>query len=260
MPSITVGEHMGCLYKLTGPTGKSYIGITAGALAARWWKHKNNAKHGRGSERGNECPSLYNAMRKYGPDGFSALELACSESLEELKELERRAIIEHKTRSPFGYNVTSGGEGALGHTPTEETRRKMSDAQKNRRQDPEQRRLLALSLAKARDAASAKWKNMTGEERKAACERHGSAVRRGYANQDARDRSSIAHKATWARPGYREKMAVAMKGTKRQPWSQERKDKAADARRREWANPVMRAKRLAGFSEARERRRGSHGA
>lgn len=115
----------GCLYSLTFPNGKRYIGITAGALSRRLSLHKSHAKTGR-------TGAVYNAIRKYGPAGFVAETLVVAADWEYLCDLEKKAIAIFGTLAPCGYNLTAGGEGFLGQIFTPEQRAKMSDARKGK--------------------------------------------------------------------------------------------------------------------------------
>lgn len=97
---------MGCLYKLTSPSGKSYIGITLKSLDDRWMGHKcEPAKRGK---------ILHNAMRKYGHDSFKVECLVVAKDWTYLCALERRAIAGYGTLAPNGYNATIGGDGVIG--------------------------------------------------------------------------------------------------------------------------------------------------
>jgi len=110
------------LYRLKFANGKSYIGITSTSLQRRLALHRSHAKR---EKRG----ALQRAIRKYGSDSFTVDILATSDNWNELCELEKAAIVQFNTFGPNGYNLTAGGEGALGI--------KMNDAQK-----------LKISLAK----------------------------------------------------------------------------------------------------------------
>jgi len=52
-------DTKGCLYALTFPNGKQYIGITSGTLRRRVNLHRSHANTGRPG-------AVYNAIRKYG--------------------------------------------------------------------------------------------------------------------------------------------------------------------------------------------------
>ena len=102
--------------------GKIYIGQSVD-IERRWGEHKTRL-------RGNQSSSnehLQRAWNKYGEDNFEFTVICkCDESQLNTKEIEY--ISKLKTYDPdFGYNKTYGGEGCR---PTEETRRKQSEAQK----------------------------------------------------------------------------------------------------------------------------------
>ena len=115
----------GCLYSLTFPNGKKYIGITSGALSRRLSLHKSHAKTGRAG-------AVYNAIRKYGATCFTAEKLVVASDWEYLCALEQKAIAVFKTLAPHGYNLTAGGEGFLGNTYTDEQRARMSEVRKGK--------------------------------------------------------------------------------------------------------------------------------
>jgi len=123
---------MGELYRITFPSGKAYIGITSKTAEKRLAEHLYVANR----QRWAHLP-IYRAIAKYGPEALRLETLAVVDDWEELCALERRAIAEHGTRSPYGYNATDGGEGQLGrkrigfrHSP--ESKAKMSARRKGK--------------------------------------------------------------------------------------------------------------------------------
>jgi hypothetical protein len=242
---------MGVLYKLTSPSGKAYIGITNQTTAKRWWKHKNNAAHGRSIRSGSECIALYDAIRKYGNENFKVETLVIAE-FDYLKDLEQKAIIAFKTKAPHGYNLTDGGDGAIGASPTEEARQKMSVAQRKRLEDPDALLSAKAILAKAQATKIAKWWAFSEEEREIKRKEH--AVKLASANRftpEVRAKMSQSQKARVHGPWSDErKQSVVASGANK--WSEEKKAAAAEKRRQEWADPVLRQKRLDGFKRARE--------
>jgi len=110
---------MGSIYKITNTVnGKSYIGQTRhDAVKTRIRDHLTG--------RGNVI--IKNAVEKYGHDAFTFEILHDGIIPEFLDDLEREAIGKFNTVAPHGYNLTDGGEGG---SPSEETRRKQSEAQK----------------------------------------------------------------------------------------------------------------------------------
>lgn len=101
------------------PSGKKYIGITCQNPKKRW-------KNGKGYE-GNKY--FYSAINKYGWDGFQHVIITKGLTKEEACWLEIELIkVWDSINKEKGYNIATGGETP---SPTEETRRKMSETQKN---------------------------------------------------------------------------------------------------------------------------------
>ena len=116
---------MGCIYKITNSVnGKAYIGLSIDDVGkVRIRKHLS----------GNGSVPLKNAIAKYGKNVFSIEILHEGIIPELLNSYEIDAIAKYNTISPNGYNLTAGGEGAI---PTDETRRKMSEAKLGKRRKP----------------------------------------------------------------------------------------------------------------------------
>jgi group I intron endonuclease len=104
----------GCIYLIRNLlNGKIYVGQTTKSLAQRWAGHLRDARY---SKTGTGYP-LYNAIRKYGPDGFQMVLLHQAFSPEELNAMEVRAIWAWGSlETDGGYNVRLGGGGGP-HTP-----------------------------------------------------------------------------------------------------------------------------------------------
>lgn len=100
--------------------GKMYIGQTVGNLGVRKRNHINDAL--------NKSNTMYfgKAIRKYNQDNFDWEVLDSARNIDELNELEIFFIKLFKTFGE-GYNLNAGGKNAL---HSEETKRKMSEAQK----------------------------------------------------------------------------------------------------------------------------------
>lgn len=159
------------LYKMTSPSGKSYIGITTGRLINRM--HRHRAATNAGSQY-----SIHNAIRKYGFKAFTVEVLDEETDIEKLNKLEVVAIAEHGTLYPAGYNLTIGGDGVAGPHSAERTRRmwetmseekraevveKMTTASRSFWSGVGDEELLAMRLRGA-DAARNWWKNATPEQ------------------------------------------------------------------------------------------------
>ncbi len=113
---------MGCLYEISFPNGKRYLGITTVTLARRMTVHRSHARLGR---RG----AIYGALRKYGTAAM-ARQLVVSNDRKYLTELEKNAIRVFGTQVPKGYNLTSGGDGVAGYRWTPEQKLAQSRARK----------------------------------------------------------------------------------------------------------------------------------
>ena len=118
-----------CVYKHTSPSGKVYVGITKLKPKYRW----NN---GKGYTRTDEQILFKRAIIKYGWDNFTHTIILDNVSELEAKYTERYLIRWYKIHN-LSYNITDGGDGALGagHTHTgwhhsTESKRKMSESRK----------------------------------------------------------------------------------------------------------------------------------
>lgn len=103
--------------------GKKYVGqVTTIRFKARQnrWNNLNQPYAG---------PAINNARAKYGIEAFG-FEILKECDDKELDYWEKYYVKELNTKAPYGYNLTDGGEGMTGYTLSEETKKKMSDAQK----------------------------------------------------------------------------------------------------------------------------------
>jgi len=120
------------IYKATCiKTGRAYIGLTAKSVKNRWANHVWRA----GSKRPlSERAILHRAILKYGAASFVIETLSVHPSLEEASAAEQSAILHHRTRLPFGYNITEGGMGTPGfrRPHTAETRAKIAAGNKGK--------------------------------------------------------------------------------------------------------------------------------
>ena len=192
------------VYIHTCPNGKRYVGITTYPKPEYRWQE------GRGYCRNKH---FSRAIRKYGWNSIKheAWELTCES---EMYYAEKYLIAYyHTTDNKFGYNNSSGGEkSALGCKCSEETRRKISKANRKRWSDPEYREKM-LEIRKGR----------------------------GVLSEEARRHLTEANKKKWADPGFREKVVKAMKGKSR---SEETKRHMSEVQKKRWLDPEYREKML----------------
>ena len=133
---------MGEIYKITNTIdGKSYIGQTVKSAEVRFKRHITE----------NKCSLIHRAIKKHGKEVFILTVLHANVPNEQLDGLEQRAIKEHNTLVPNGYNLDTGGksnkvlspvhrlniskgmrgkQNTLGKKPSADTRRKISEANK----------------------------------------------------------------------------------------------------------------------------------
>ena len=110
---------------------KAYVGIAKGNPASRWGA--NGQKYKKDSQ-----PVFYNAIQKYGWNGFEHIIWTTNLSHNEAKHMEKMLIAFFQTncrryRNPeYGYNETDGGDGSSGRSVKPETRKKIGDAHRGK--------------------------------------------------------------------------------------------------------------------------------
>lgn len=111
-------EKKWCVYCHTNKiNGKKYIGITSQKPEKRWCK----------MGQGYKGQVFYNSIEKHGWDNFEHDILFKELEEDEAKKKEIELISKYKTKDKkFGYNLTDGGEGALGFYPSVEARERAS--------------------------------------------------------------------------------------------------------------------------------------
>lgn len=144
------------LIRYTGD-GRGYVGQTSRTFRERIKEHIRSRRN----------RYVENAIRKYGIENFEVTILEECSSIEELNKREIFWIKELNTKYPNGFNMTDGGEGATGYTPTEELRKRLSEMGKGRKDSEETKRrkseaLMGHSVEKsARDKMSESHKGKT---------------------------------------------------------------------------------------------------
>ena len=182
---------MAYLYRLTSPSGKSYIGI-AKDYRQRWRMHRYRANRGDNS-------ALYSAIRKYKWESFSS-EILVIGSFEYVKQLEIRVIQVFNTLYPNGYNMTKGGDGSTGRPTPQHVRDKISASNRGQKRN---------ALMKQRLSAARKGGTVSAEQRAKI------SVKMKQVCDDAwRKRRAESQRKLWADPEYRE-MIIAKRLGKR---------------------------------------------
>ena len=118
------------VYKHTAPSGKVYIGITSQKSNERW-------RNGKGYKEGTH---FFNAISKYGWNNIKHEILFNNFTERMAKLMEQCLIVLYRSLDrEFGYNMTLGGEGTLGWIPSEETKKKISEANSGKHHSKESR-------------------------------------------------------------------------------------------------------------------------
>ena len=102
--------------------GMRYIGITSCSPDKRWGKNGSHYK---------KNTHFWNAIQKYGWDGFEHNILYSGLSMQDACIKEKEIIEKYQTYNPsFGYNNTKGGEEVIEFS--DQSKQRMSDSKKNR--------------------------------------------------------------------------------------------------------------------------------
>lgn len=96
--------------------GKRYVGQTVQPLKVRFNEHA----------RKKDNTPVSNAILKYGRENFYCGVIKTCASKAELNYWEKFFITALKSKKPYGYNLTDGGEGTVGYHPTPEACAKIS--------------------------------------------------------------------------------------------------------------------------------------
>jgi group I intron endonuclease len=138
---------MGYIYRIQNiVSGKSYIGETKKDDVETRWKG-----HIQAISRGEGCPALRDAIKKYGLDKFKfTVLIICFD--EDRFTYEREYIKKYNSVVPNGYNITSGGEGGgfVGRKHTAETIEKIKkSAREFHENNPEHRNIMSTKIKHA---------------------------------------------------------------------------------------------------------------
>lgn len=128
---------------------KAYIGITSQTPEIRWGHNGYRYKE--------DQQIFYRAIQKYGWDNFEHTIWAENLTEDSAKHIEKILIALFKTNCTIyknperGYNMTNGGDGMSGFVFSEESRRKMSESQKRRFENLENRKICNKNPLRGKD-------------------------------------------------------------------------------------------------------------
>lgn len=130
---------VGIIYKITFASSKVYIGQTTRSLNKRKKEHFYNSNNYK-----NKGNKLYNAINKYGFEKLKWKVLYKNITWENLDDLETEEIKKHNSYKN-GYNSTLGGISVRGFKHSEESKRKMSEANIGKNLSEETKRKMSKS-------------------------------------------------------------------------------------------------------------------
>lgn len=260
---------MGIIYRLDFQSEKIYIGQTVRTLCARIAQHRQAVAFG-------STLPVHCAWRLHGEPKISIIAECDDES--KLHDLEREFIQNVNTLSPNGYNISLGGDTApskspevaakisakaMGRVVSEDVKATISEKMKARWKDPEYVARVTAGLRAAQNeelslAISERSKKMWAARKEAGWEMPESTkekIRARVFSDEARAKMSVAAKRRGISPQTRAANIAAIRGVKRGPYSQERKDKAAAGVKAAWNDPEKRARLMAARKAAWETRR-----
>ena len=207
---------MGYIYVRTNKfNGKQYVGQATNLKERQYkWNDLNQPYAG---------PAINAARAKYGIEAFGFEILKECED-DELDYWEKYYIKELNTKAPYGYNLTEGGGGMSGYTLSEETKRKIGEANKGKKRSEE-------SKQKISESQKGEKNNMYGKHLSEEHKKKLSEALKGIKRSDeAKKKISEALKGIKRSEETRKKMSEIRKGRKH---SEEIKRKIGEAQKGE---------------------------
>ena len=201
---------MGSIYKITNTrNGKAYIGQTVqDAVKDRIHQHLN------GGPRGSQL--VKRAIEKYGKNAFTYEILHDGIIPEFLDVLECEAIENFNTLAPNGYNLTTGGGGG---SLSEETKKKISEANKGKTFSPETKKKISEANKGRKHSEETRRKNSEakkGKNHPNYGKKRTEETKKKISKNNPMKRTEVRqrHAETLKSPETRRKMSEARKGEK----------------------------------------------
>lgn len=169
------------MYRIEFPNGKAYIGITRRSVSERLAEHRLNV-----NDPSKRSLALYRAIVKHGLDQAKVTTLLISDEWAYLCAMEVKAIVAYGTRSPYGYNLSDGGDGSVGFVLSDESRSRMAQAQRDLWLLPEHRQKMT---------ASRTGRKQSSETRA----RRSESVKAVWSDPQYREMVRASHRVAWAR-------------------------------------------------------------
>lgn len=153
------------------------------------------------------------AKKKYGIENFEKFLIQYCSSKEETNKAEKFWIAEYRSRGKAEYNIADGGYGSAGFHHTEETKRRLSEANKGKPKSDETKRKLSEAH---------KGKQVSEETKRKLSEAH----KGNHPSEETSQKMSEARKGKHKSEEWRRKVSEAQKGRK---LSEEHRRKLSEA-------------------------------
>lgn len=223
---------MASVYGLYSSSDKErirYIGITKNDdPAARLAQHHSAARYPRGK---NSNWPVYLWMRKHIENGhvIESLLFATGITWSEACAMEVKLIAKYRTLYGDLMNLTDGGDGRMGYSHSEDTKRKMSLAAKKRLESPEAREKIAIAMRNR--TISPETRQKIGDANRRRPRRTLTEEHKKKIGDAHRGRKNLHHVGRPHTEETKKKLSEINKGKKRGPLSEETRKKISDARK-----------------------------
>lgn len=227
-------QDVGLIYLMLNKiNNKKYVGQTVQSENRRLSKHKSDSA-------GSSQSAIHRAIRKHGWENFE-VSVIWEGPIESLNEQESFFIREHNSLSPFGYNLTTGGQAS--REIAEETKEKISAGLVSNWADSGYREKVIATrkqtwsnpelLRKRSEAAKKRWEDPEFRENMQA------ALQAALDTPEIHEIRSQNTKKMWETEEQRNKIIEQMKITASTPEEKERKSRKSKAA---WKNPERKQK------------------
>jgi len=200
------------LFDSADPDVIRYVG-KAVSMSARLANHRWSARFNRTHK---EC-WITSVLADGRTIGYAVLATAATH--DEAKELEKRFIFEYRSRGYKLTNGTDGGDGLVGHKPTEESNRKRSEATRGRRRTLETR----LRMSAARRGMKL---NLSDEQRQRLRERQ---LGKKYGPETRAKLSAMRRGVPTKSPSEETRRKMSLSHLGKIPWNKRSSDEIAKA-------------------------------
>ena len=153
---------------------------------------------------------LKEAIKEFGKENFKKEILEYCNSQVELNNQERFWVKELNSKTPNGYNITSGGQGTLNWMPSKETLEKQNIARKKRFEDPKEREKLSKAQKKRFENLNERNKISKGQKKRFKNKTNHPMYNKHH-SEKSNKKNSLSNKNRFEDPKEREKISITTK-------------------------------------------------